>query len=264
MSRVGGVSARPNVTNGRARRRRVALVTGGTRGLGEAIAVGLATAGMDVAITGRDAGAGERVRRRLTSASSRGVLILCDVTVPGAMDAAVTRCVDELGGMDVAVNNAGVAAAGLILEQNEDDWVRALETNLTGVWRSLRAELRVMVPQGFGSVINVGSIWGLRGRAGMSAYSATKHAILGLTKSVALEVAAKGVRVNAVCPGTADTEMVRGLGRTDEELTALAAKYPFGRLATGGDVAGVVRWLASDDAAYVSGAAIVVDGGFSV
>lgn len=243
--------------------RRVALVTGGTRGFGEAIVVALAAAGMDVAVIGRDRRAGQRVCERLNEMACRGLFIEADITHRGAMDGAVASCLQVLGGLDVAVNNAGTAAAGALLTQSEADWELSLGTNLTGVWRSLRAELRVMVAQGSGAVINIASIWGLRGRAGLSAYSATKHAVIGLTKCAALEVAAAGVRVNAVCPGTSDTDMVRKLGRSNADLRALAGQYPFGRLVTGAEVAGAVRWLAGDDAGYVTGESVVVDGGFT-
>ena len=242
--------------------RRVALITGGTRGFGEAIATALAS-DMDVAITGRHAGRGRDVCERLQQHSANALFIEADLADPSSMDAAVASCLAELGRLDVAVNNAGIAAAGHLLTQSEQDWDDAVSINLTGIWRSLRAELRVMTAQGHGSVVNISSIWGLRGRAGMSAYSATKHAVIGLTKSAALDVAADGVRVNAVCPGAADTDMARHMGRTDSDLAALAEHYPMGRLTTGDDVGRAVRWLAGDDAAFVTGECIRVDGGFS-
>lgn len=241
--------------------RRVALVTGGTRGFGEAIANSLAF-DMDVAITGRNAERGEDVCERLKRRSADALFIAADLSDPSSMDAAVSSCITHLGRLDVAVNNAGVAAAGDLLTQSEEDWEVAVSTNLTGLWRSLRAELRVMTAQGHGSVVNISSIWGLRGRPGMSAYSATKHAVIGLTKSAALEVAATGVRVNAVCPGAADTDMARQMGRSDEDLAELAGRYPIGRLATGEDVGRAVRWLAGDGATFVTGECIRVDGGF--
>lgn len=244
-------------------RRPVALVTGGTRGFGEAIAYALAR-DMDIAITGRDLVAGERVRERLAARSATAVFIPADVTDADAMQSAVSGCVDVLGSLDVAVNNIGVAVPGSLLTQSEAEWELALATNLTGVWRSLRAELPVMLTQGYGSVINVSSIWGLRARPGMSAYVATKHAVNGLTKAAALEVAAAGIRVNAVCPGAADTDMARRMGRSDTDLVKLAELYPMARLATGADVAGVVRWLASDEARFVTGQCIAVDGGLTV
>lgn len=248
---------------GRADSRGRALVVGGTRGIGAAIALELGTAGYSVVIAGRDGEAGENLRGQLQAEGIEARFLRADVTSPSSVNS-LTRFVSDLGPLDVAVNSAGLALRGLVVEQAEEDWSAVIETSLTGLWRCLRTQLRLMVEQGSGSVINVASIWGLRGRPGLSSYVAAKHGVVGLTKAAALEVAAAGVRVNAVCPGTTDTDMVRSLGSTDEDLEALAARYPMQRLVTPVDVARAVRWLASDEASFVTGECLVVDGGFSI
>lgn len=242
----------------------VALVTGGTRGIGRTVAAELARGGAHVVVTGRDQMAGAATAAELATMGPGGSCYLtADVTTADAMAAVVARCVQELGGLDIAVNNAGYAESRPLLDQDEGHWSRTIDTNLGGVWRSMRAELSVMRHQRRGCVINISSIWGLLGRVDLSAYAAAKHGVLGLTKSAALEFAPFGIRVNAVCPGTVDTDLVRALGRSDTDLATLAGHYPLARLATVHDVARAVRWLASEDASYVTGQSIVVDGGYT-
>jgi NAD(P)-dependent dehydrogenase (short-subunit alcohol dehydrogenase family) len=189
--------------------------------------------------------------------------VVADVCSPDSGHIAVDTVLDLFGHLDIAFNNAGVARAEPFLEQTEATWNTTITTNLTGVWRSMQAELQVMTKQEHGgSIVNNASIWGLRGRVGLADYSAAKHGVIGLTKTAALEFASLGIRVNAVCSGTADTEMVRQL-RPASELAALAATYPLGRLTSVDDVANAVLWLVSDDSSFVTGHVLVVDGGFT-
>jgi NAD(P)-dependent dehydrogenase (short-subunit alcohol dehydrogenase family) len=243
---------------------KVALVTGGTRGIGRTAAFALGRAGASIVITGRDELAGADTLDALEEAKIVAHFVVADVVLPDSGRDAVDAVLARFGRLDVAFNNAGVAQAAPFLEETEDSWSTTLNTNLTGVWRSMQAELKVMTAQGYGgSIVNNASIWSLRGRVGLAGYSAAKHGVIGLTKTAALEFAPFGIRVNAVCPGTADTEMVRHLRPDDEELAALATTYPLGRLTTVDDVASAVLWLASDAASFVTGHALVVDGGFT-
>lgn len=238
---------------------RVLLVTGAASGIGRATAIAAARAGArlvlgdvaDCADTARAAGADAVVRRT-------------DVTRQDDVRALVDAAVARFGRLDAAFNNAGIEGTlRPTADYPEDTLARVLEVNVLGVWRCMRAELPVMLRLGGGAIVNAASVAGLVGAGAFSAYVASKHAVVGLTKSAAIEYAPGGVRVNAVCPGVIDTPMV---GRLAAELTTLRetllARVPMGRLGTAGEVAAAVVWLCSDAASFVTGHALAVDGGY--
>jgi NAD(P)-dependent dehydrogenase (short-subunit alcohol dehydrogenase family) len=231
---------------------KVALVTGGASGIGAATAALLRDQGAVVVATDLAAGVG---------------VAPLDVTDEAAVDALVERVVAEHGRLDLAANVAGVPGTyGNVADTSTDDWRRTLEVNLHGVFFCLRAELRAMLAgadegQG-GAVVNVASSAGRMGVAGLADYSASKHAVLGLTKSAALEVARSGIRVNAVCPGTVRTPMLRGfVGGDDELLEKMGRRSPIGRLGEPDEVAEAIVWLLSDAASLLTGSTIDADGG---
>ena len=244
---------------------KVALITGGTQGLGRTTAFTLGRAGAKIVVTGRDKVRGEETVRELLDSGITAHFVIADVTESNSGDVAVNETMSHFGGLDIAFNNAGIGKAVSLLDESEESWNATISTNLSGIWRSMKAEINALIKQNRGgSIINNASIWGIRGRPGMAGYSASKHGVIGLTKSSALEFASHNIRVNAVCPGTSDTAMVRRIRAKNEELAALAATYPLRRLVTPDDVANAVMWLASDESSYVTGHELVIDGGFTV
>lgn len=240
------------------------LVVGGTRGIGRAVAVEYGRRAATVLVAGRSAEAGAETVARVRAAGGEARFVECDVTDPDLVARAFRRMREGVAELSVAVNCAGtLPPPGRLLDEPEDAWADVLATNLTGVWRCLREELRWMSGQGTGAIVNVASVFGLRGAAGFASYAAAKHAVVGLTRSLALETASEGIRVNAVCPSTVDTGMVRRIA-TDAALRGKAERHPAGRFPTVGEVARAVVWLGSADAGFVSGHALVVDGGLTV
>jgi NAD(P)-dependent dehydrogenase (short-subunit alcohol dehydrogenase family) len=247
-----------------------ALVTGGGRGIGEAVVRALAAEGVAVAVAARSTDQIEAVAHDVTRSGGRAVAVACDVTSTESVAKAFDQAVQTLGRVDILVNNAGVAGSAPLLKLEEDEWERHLAVNLTGTYRCTRAALPGMLERGFGRIINMASIAGRIGGAYISAYSASKHGVLGFTRSIALEVATKGITVNAVCPGYVESDMstaavarIAAATRRDpaEARRALEAFSPQSRLITPGEVATVVLFLASRDAHGITGQAINVDGG---
>jgi NAD(P)-dependent dehydrogenase (short-subunit alcohol dehydrogenase family) len=245
---------------------RAGVVTGGGSGLGRATALELAAAGARVVVVDRVADAADGVAAEIRAAGGEATGVVADVTDPDACIEMVATCVDAYGRLDVAVNSAGTTGApGSVVDYPLDAWRATMAVNLDGVFFSLRAELGVMVPSGAGAVVNVASGAGLVGFAGLPAYVASKHGVVGLTKSAAIECARSGVRVNCVCPGSARTPMLEGFMGGDPKVErAMAAGAPIGRLATPEEIAHAIVWLCTDAASYMVGHALAVDGGATI
>jgi 3-oxoacyl-[acyl-carrier protein] reductase len=235
----------------------VALVTGGSRGIGRVLAERLARDGARVAVTARSAEAAEACSTALPGSGHLG--LACDVSDREAVDAAVKRVETELGPIDILVNNAGITADNVLVRLNDDDWDRVLDTNLRGAFLMVRAVARGMMKRRAGRIVNITSVVGLTGNRGQVNYAASKAGLIGLTKSVAKELASRNVLCNAVAPGFIETDMTSELGAAARE--SLQEQIALGRLGSPEDVAGVVAFLAGPDAAYITGQVIVVDGG---
>ena len=235
-----------------------ALVTGASKGIGAAIAKALAADGWHVAVNYRsDEDGANATVKAIEEAGGTAVALHADVA-NGAPDELFTQAEEQLGGPVLAlVNNAGVNADGLAIQMDDDDWDRVIGTNLTAAFRLTRRAMRPMIKARYGRIVNVASVVGPRANAGQSNYAAAKAGLIGMTKTVAAEVARRGVTVNAVAPGFIETEMTKDI--PDAVIEAIPAR----RVGAPEEVAAVVRFLASDDAAYVTGTTLFVDGGMS-
>jgi 3-oxoacyl-[acyl-carrier protein] reductase len=240
---------------------RTALVTGASRGIGRAIAVALARGGAQVALNyaGNEAAAKEALELVLAAGAPKAKLYKFDVADPAACNAAVESVLADLGGLDILVNNAGIALDQLVMRLKDEDWNRQLQVNLTGTFNLIRAVTRPMMKAKRGAIVNLTSVVGEMGNAGQAAYAATKAGQIGLTKSVARELASRNIRVNAVAPGYIDTDMTAAL--PEAAKTKLLEIVPLARLGTAEDVANAVAFLASDQASYVTGEVLRVNGG---
>ena len=245
-----------------------AVVTGGGSGIGRAAAVEFARAGASLVLVGRNEEALHESARLAREAGADAHVVQADVSLSRDVSRYVDEAVSSLGTIDVLLNNAGIEGlVAPLAEYPEDDFDRIMAINVRGTFLGLRHVLPIMLEQGSGSVINMASIAAERGLPGTSAYNASKHAVLGLTRSAASEVAGAGVRVNAISAGVVDTRMLRSLadqfmpGELDAALGALAGANPTARLGTPEEIAFAIRFLASDAAAFVNGAAWAVDGG---
>ncbi|MEJ5254023.1 MAG: glucose 1-dehydrogenase [Acidimicrobiales bacterium] len=242
---------------------RVALVTGGASGIGRATVEQLAADGARVVVADLDDAGGADVVDAVRAAGGEAVFVRTDVAVPDDVDAMVATAVGRFGRLDVAVNNAARPGTyAPLAEQTIEDWERTIAVNLTATFLCLRAEIPPMLATGGGAIVNVASAAGLMGFAHLPAYVASKHGVIGLTRSVALEFAKQGVRVNAVCPGNVRTQMLEGFAGGDEQtLQGMGRMQPIGRLGTPQEVAEAIVWLCSDAASFVTGHAMAVDGG---
>ena len=238
---------------------RVALVTGGTRGIGLAIARALHTAGAKVAITGREL---ERARTVAAEIGERAAGFGCDVAAGDQVDAAIAAAEGELGPIDILVNNAGLTRDNILLRLAEADWDAVLDANLKGAFHTTRGVIRGMMKRRSGRIVNITSIVGLTGNKGQSNYAASKAGLIGFTKSVAKEYASRGILANCIAPGFIETDMTRAL--PDEARATLLEDIALGRLGRPEDVAGAVLFLASDLAGYITGQVLVVDGGMVI
>ncbi|HVW17486.1 MAG TPA: 3-oxoacyl-[acyl-carrier-protein] reductase [Solirubrobacteraceae bacterium] len=244
--------------NGTPERAGCALVTGGSRGIGAASARALAADGWPVAIVYRSSDEqANALVAEIEAAGGRALAIRADVSDPDAADAAFTAAEAELGPVLVLVNNAGIARDGLAPQIGDEDWDAVVATNLTAAFRLTRRALKPMLRARFGRVVNVASVVGLRANPGQANYAAAKAGLVGMTKTVAAEVARRNITVNAVAPGFIETDMTDGL------LDAVTEHIPARRPGTPDEVAACIRFLASDEASYVTGATLVVDGGLS-
>ncbi len=240
---------------------KTALVTGASRGIGRAIAVQLARGGARLALNyaGNQAAAEEALRLVREAGSPEARLFQFDVADPVAVGKAVDEVVSTMGGLHILVNNAGIALDQLVMRIKDDDWQRQLDVNLSGAFHLIRAATRPMMKARGGSIVNLTSVVGEMGNAGQAAYAATKAGLIGLTKSVARELASRNVRVNAVAPGYIDTDMTASLPADAKQK--MAEMIPLGRLGSVEDVAAAVAWLCSDQASYVTGEVLRVNGG---
>ena len=235
---------------------KVALVTGSTRGIGRSIASTLAAAGARVAVVGRDTANAQAVAAELGDAH-RG--FGCDVSDPSQVAALVAAVEEQLGSCDILVNNAGITRDNLMLRMKDDDWDAVLDANLRSAFVAIRAASRGMMKRRWGRIINITSVVGLMGNKGQANYAASKAGLIGLTKSVAKELASRNIVCNAVAPGFIQTDMTDAM--TAEARAVLQGQIPLERLGAPGDVAQAVAFLASDMAAYMTGQVLVVDGG---
>jgi 3-hydroxybutyrate dehydrogenase len=249
---------------------RRAVVTGGSRGIGRAVALALARAGASVVVTARSADAIQEVAGELQALGAHAEAIPCDVTDPDQVQALAQGASKALGSVDILVNNAGASGSAPIQRLSLDEWDRMLRVNATGPFLCTRAFLPAMIERGWGRIVTVASVAGLRGGRYIAAYAASKHAVLGLVRSAALEVAPTGITVNAVCPGFVDTPMTREsvarivekTGRTEREaLEAILESSAQRRLVTPEEVAGAVLFLCGEEARGINGEALVIDGG---
>ena len=235
---------------------KVALVTGGSRGIGKSIVSRLHAAGAKVAIVARDEA---RVKAAAAELGERAAGFAADVADSGAVGKVVDAVEKALGPIDILVNNAGVTRDGLLVRMSDADWDVVLDTNLTAAFNTMKSVTRGMMKRRWGRVINITSVVGLTGNAGQANYAASKAGLIGLTKSVAKELASRNILVNAIAPGFVDTDMVSDL--SEDTRKQLLARIPLGRAGTGDDIAAAVVFLASDQASYITGQVLVVDGG---
>ena len=242
----------------------VILITGALTGIGRAAAVAFARKGATVVVTGRRDEAGKSLAEELRALGAEAEFINADVRKEDDVRALVDETVARFGHLDVAVNNAGTEGqVGPITDQTADTYAATFDTNVLGVLLSLKYEVRAMQRQGSGNIVNISSTYGHEGAAGAAVYVGSKHAVEGITKSVALEVAKAGIRVNAVAPGPTDTGMLTRFTGTPENKAALVTQVPLARLGLTEELADAIVFIASDEASFITGHVLNVDGGMS-
>jgi len=235
---------------------RTALVTGSTRGIGRAIAETLAGAGARVAVVGRDVVRAEEVAKAVGGGAAG---FSCDVADIASVNALVESVEKAFGTIDILVNNAGLTRDNILFRLKDDDWDAVLDANLRGAFVAIRAVARGMMKRRWGRIINIASVVGITGNKGQANYAASKAGLIGLTKSVAKELASRNILINAVAPGFIETDMTAAM--TNEARTMMSGQIPLERLGTPADIAAMVAFLASEHAAYITGQVLVVDGG---
>ena len=245
-------------------KQKVVMITGGASGIGRATALAFAEAGVSLVLCDIDT---DDLNATLAELRETGVEILTlkvDVTVASEVEAAVATIIEEFGGIDVAVNNAGIGSIGEGLQETTEEFFdKVMAVNVKGVWNCMRHQIPAMLARGGGSIVNTASTTGLIGIPFGPAYVASKHGVLGLTKSVALEYATQGIRVNAVCPGVIETPMTGPTLQNEDVKQAALAWHPIGRLGQPSEVAEAIVWLASPHSSFVTGTGLSVDGGWT-
>ena len=237
---------------------KIAIVTGASRGIGRAIAVLLARRGATVVAAARGTNAAETVAA-IQADGGRAEALTLDVTDPASVDAMIAGVLERHGRIDILVNNAGIARDNLMLRMKRDDWDQVLATNLTAAFTCVQAVLKPMVRQRGGRIVSITSVVGQSGNAGQANYAASKAGLIGLTKSLARELASRNITVNAVAPGLIETDMTKAV--TGKATGDWMAQIPLGRIGTPDDVAAAVCFLASDEASYITGQVVAVNGG---
>lgn len=241
---------------------KVAIVSGASRGIGKAIAMDLASSGASVACLATTVAGAAAVAEELATSGGKAIGLECNIGDSASVEAAFSAVKEQFGEPQILVNNAGVTKDTLLLRMSEEDWDSVLNVNLKGTFLMCRAAAKTMMKARYGRIVNLSSIIGVGGGAGQANYSASKAGIIGLTKSIAKELGSRGVTCNAVAPGFIQTDMTESL--PDEMREAVERNAPLGRLGTPEDIAHVVRFLVSDDASYVTGQVLVVDGGLTL
>lgn len=243
----------------------VAFITGASSGIGRATAIAFAESGANVMLADVIPQSGEEVAAIAKRFGGKAIFQRCDVSNEDDVRRAVERTVAEFGRLDVAFNNAGIEGLqGSTVDCSNDNWDQVINTNLKGVWLCMKHEIKQMLSQGSGSIVNCSSIAGLVGFQGIPAYVASKHGVVGLTQTAALELAHSNIRVNAVCPGVIQTPMIERFTKDNpESLKNLANGEPVGRLGRPEEIADAVLWLSSSKASFVTGQSIAVDGGWT-
>ena len=239
---------------------KIALVTGGSRGIGRAVAIELAKEGAAVAINyAGNKAAAEEVQSIITQMGGKAMIIQADVSDEKSAMQMVEEVIAQLGGIDILVNNAGITRDGLFIRMKEEDWNAVINTNLTGIFNCTKVAAKYMMKKRSGRIINMSSVYGIMGNAGQTNYAAAKAGVIGFTKSLAREMASRGITVNAVAPGFIATDMTAAMPEKAQEhvLTSI----PLGKMGKPEDIANAVLFLASDKASYITGQVIHVDGG---
>jgi NAD(P)-dependent dehydrogenase (short-subunit alcohol dehydrogenase family) len=240
---------------------KVALVTGGTSGIGRATAIAYAKQQAKVVVVGRRIDEGEETVRLIKKAGGEAIFVQADVTKEANVKAMVDKAVDVFGRLDIAFNNAGMGGENpSLIEQTEAEYDRTMNVNVKGVWLSMKYEIAQMLKQGSGAIVNMASVVGVVALPNILLYTASKHAVVGLTKAAALQYAKAGIRINVIAPGAIQTDMFEAV--TDEAKAYLTGLHPIGRVGTPLEVANAVLFLSSDLASFTTGTTLMVDGGF--
>ncbi len=243
---------------------KVALITGGTAGIGRVTALAFAREGAKVALSGRREKEGNEVVAEIKALGGEAIFIKTDIAQDAEVKAMVELTIAKFGRLDYAFNNAGIEHAPTpTREQTEATFDLVMNTNVKGVWLSQKYEIAAMLANGGGAIVNNASVAGLGGMAGMGIYVASKHAVIGLTKATALEVAKKGIRVNAVAPAAIETRMFTAFATTDEQQKMMASLHPIGRIGKPEEIAEAVVFLCSDKASFITGETLAIDGGWT-